>query len=245
MPEQQLHPRYYWFYIIVSNALLTFMVGTPVDSQSSSLEVNPVRDSLTENTFDLPLGIIEDSPVLKKWLNNIPNILYDIYTDPSFRTRVGIGYAEFPSTEHDGGINIGVSDIFIGKTGLTISGNYQTSFGRRDAGGVNLQYYLLPLGNYINIAPVVGYRSISTNNYSEDGFSLGGKLVLPLSRTGASDISLSHSFISPGKDDEVGITNFSFGYAITKNIRLATEIEKQQSQVKKDSKVSILFEWMP
>ena len=245
MPKQQSHLKYYRFCLIISNVLLTFMVGTPVDSQSSSLEVIPIRDSLTENTFDLPLEIIEDSPVLRKWLNNIPNILYDIYTDPSFRTRVGIGYAEFPSTEHDGGINIGVDDIFFGKTGLTISGNYQTSFGRRDTGGVNLQYYLFPLGNYINIAPVVGYRSIYTNNYSEDGVNIGGKLVLPLSRTGASDISLSHSFISPGKDDEVGITTFSFGYAITKNIRLATKIETQNSQVKKDSEVSIGFEWMP
>ncbi|WP_232509893.1 hypothetical protein [cyanobacterium endosymbiont of Epithemia turgida] len=220
------------------------MLKTPADSQFSS-EVNPIQDSSLENTFDLPQEIIEDSPVLKRWLNNIPNILYDIYTDPSFRTRVGIGYAEFPSTEHDGGINITVDDIFIGKTGLTISGDYQTSFGRRDAGGVNLQYYLLPLGNYINVAPMVGYRSISTNNYSESGVNIGGKLFFPLSRTGASDISLSHSFISPGEDNEVGITTLSFGYAITKNIRLATKIERQNSQVKKDSKIGVIFELIP
>ncbi|XHU96679.1 MAG: hypothetical protein JJP05_04725 [cyanobacterium endosymbiont of Rhopalodia gibba] len=244
MPEQQLHPGFYWFYIIISNILLVFMLETPADSQFSS-EVSSIQDGSIENTFDLPSEIIEDSPVLKKWLNNIPNILYDIYTDPSFRTRVGIGYAEFPSTEHDGGINIGVDDIFIGKTGLTISGDYQTSFGRRDAGGVNLQYYLLPLGNYINLAPMVGYRSISTNNYSEGGVNIGGKLILPLSRTGASDISLSHSFISPGEDNEIGITTISFGYAITKNIRLATEIERQNSQIKKDSKIGIMFELMP
>ncbi|YAI82874.1 MAG: hypothetical protein ACQJCO_04810 [cyanobacterium endosymbiont of Rhopalodia sterrenbergii] len=220
------------------------MFGTPADSQFSS-EISPIQNGLIENNFDLPPKIIEDSPVLKKWLNNIPNVLYDIYTDPSFRTRVGIGYAKFPSTEHDGGINIGVDDIFIGKTGLTISGDYQTSFGRRDAGGVNLQYYLLPLGNYINIAPMLGYRSISTNNYSEDGVNIGGKLVLPLSRTGASDISFSQSFISPGEDDEVGITTIYFGYAITKNIRLATKIEKQNSQIKKDSIIGIMFEFMP
>ncbi|BAP16957.1 hypothetical protein ETSB_0054 [cyanobacterium endosymbiont of Epithemia turgida isolate EtSB Lake Yunoko] len=244
MTEQQLHPRFYWFYIIISNIFLIFMLKTPADSQFSS-EVNPIQDSSLENTFDLPQEIIEDSPVLKRWLNNIPNILYDIYTDPSFRTRVGIGYAEFPSTEHDGGINITVDDIFIGKTGLTISGDYQTSFGRRDAGGVNLQYYLLPLGNYINVAPMVGYRSISTNNYSESGVNIGGKLFFPLSRTGASDISLSHSFISPGEDNEVGITTLSFGYAITKNIRLATKIERQNSQVKKDSKIGVIFELIP
>lgn len=244
MTEQQLYPRFYWFYIIISNIFLIFMFKTPADSQFSS-EVNPIQDSSLENTFDLPQEIIEDSPVLKRWLNNIPNILYDIYTDPSFRTRVGIGYVEFPSTEHDGGINITVDDIFIGKTGLTISGDYQTSFGRRDAGGVNLQYYLLPLGNYINVAPMVGYRSISTNNYSESGVNIGGKLLFPLSRTGSSDISLSHSLISPGEDNEVGITTLSLGYAITKNIRLTTKIERQNSQVKNDNKIGIMFELMP
>ena len=109
----------------------------------------------------------------------------------------------------------------------------------------NLQYYVLPLGYYVNVAPVVGYRSISTNNYSEDGVNIGGKIIFPLSRSGAADLSFSQTFISPGDDDEVGVTNVSFGYAITKQIRLATEIEKQNSRVKKDSQFSIIIEWMP
>ncbi|ACB53417.1 conserved hypothetical protein [Crocosphaera subtropica ATCC 51142] len=202
-------------------------------------------DSSSENSLDLPPEVINNSPVLQKWIKEVPNVLEDINHDPSFRTRVGIGYAEFPSTEHDGGLTISVDDIFIGRTGLTISGDYETSFGERDAGGVNLQYYLLPLGYYINVAPVVGYRAISTNNYSEDGVNIGGKIIFPLSRSGAADLSVSHTFISPGDDDEVGITNVSFGYAITKQIRLATEIEKQNSRVKKDSQFSLMLEWMP
>ncbi len=202
-------------------------------------------DSNAKNSLDLPPEIINNSPVLQKWMKQVPNVLEDINHDPSFRTRVGIGYAEFPSTEHDGGLNISVDDIFIGRTGLTVSGDYETSFGERDAGGVNLQYYLLPLGYYVNIAPVVGYRAISTNNYSEDGVNIGGKIIFPLSRSGAADISVSHTFISPGDDDEVGISNISFGYAITKQIRLATEIEKQNSRVKKDSQFSLILEWMP
>ncbi len=241
MLNQQFYLKLNLFYLMIFPSLLIFSTGDMVHSQPFLLKQNQV----TEKTIDLPPEIIEDSPLLKKWLKKVPNVLDDIYTDPSFRTRIRIGYAEFPSTEHDGGINIGVDDIFIDKTGLTISGDYETSFGKRDAGGVNLQYYLLPLGNYINVAPMVGYRSISTNNYAEDGVNIGGKLILPLSRTGASDISLSQSFISPGEDDEVGITTLSFGYAVTKNIRLATEIEKQNSRVKKDSQISIMFEWMP
>ncbi|MDJ0662476.1 MAG: hypothetical protein QNJ42_23775 [Crocosphaera sp.] len=202
-------------------------------------------DSSAENSLDLPPEIINNSPVLQKWMKGVPDVLEDINHDPSFRTRVGIGYAEFPSTEHDGGLHISVDDIFIGRTGLTISGDYETSFGKRDAGGVNLQYYVLPLGYYVNVAPVLGYRSISTNNYSEDGVNIGGKIIFPLSRSGAADISVSHTFISPGDDDEVGVTNVSFGYAVTKQIRLATEIEKQNSRVKKDSQFSLMLEWMP
>jgi hypothetical protein len=230
--------------IVIILTLFSTIVET-VSSQNppSNPSINP--ESVTENSLDLPPEIINNSPVLQRWKEKIPDVLEDINNDPSFRTRVGIGYAEFPSTQHDGGINIGVQDIFIGKTGLTVSGDYETSFGKRDAGGVNLQYYLLPLGYYVNVAPVIGYRAISTNNYSEDGVNIGGKIIFPLSRTGAADFSVSQTFISPGDDDEVGISNVSFGYAITKQIRLATEIEKQNSRVKKDSQFSIILEWMP
>ncbi len=213
------------------------IIVDPVYSQTS--------DSSSENSLDIPPEIINNSSVLQRWMKEVPDVLEEINHDPSFRTRIGIGYAEFPSTQHDGGMNISVNDVFIGRTGLTVSGDYETSFGKRDAGGVNLQYYLLPLGYYVNVAPVVGYRSISTNNYSEDGVNIGGKIIFPLSRSGAADLSFSQTFISPGDDDEVGVTNVSFGYAITKQIRLATEIEKQNSRVKKDSQFSIILEWMP
>ena len=225
---------------VISVAIILTFLGSlaeKVDSQTP--------DSSVENSLDLPPEIINDSPVLKRWMKQVPDVLEDINHDPSFRTRVGIGYAEFPSTQHDGGINLSVNDIFIGRTGLTLSGDYETSFGKRDAGGVSLQYYLLPLGYYVNVAPVVGYRSISTNDYSEDGVNIGGKVIFPLSRSGAADLSFSQTFISPGEDDEVGVSNVSFGYAITSKIRLATEIEKQNSRVKKDSQFSIILEWMP
>ena len=225
---------------LISVAIIVTFLGSVTETVYSQ-----TPDLSAENPLDLSPEIINNSPVLQKWMKQVPDVLEDINNDPSFRTRIGIGYAEFPSTQHDGGINVSVHDIFIGRTGLTISGDYETSFGKRDAGGVNLQYYLLPLGYYINVAPVVGYRSISTNNYSEDGINIGGKIIFPLSRSGAADLSFSQTFISPGEDDEVGVTNVSFGYAITQKIRLATEIEKQNSRVKKDSQFSIILEWMP
>ncbi|MEC4986854.1 MAG: hypothetical protein SAK42_22355, partial [Oscillatoria sp. PMC 1076.18] len=106
-------------------------------------------------------------------------------------------------------------------------------------------YYLLPLGSYVNIAPVAGYRYIESENYSTDGVNLGAKLQLALSRTGAADIAFSQTFVSPGSRDEVGITSVSVGYAVTQNLRVSADIEKQNSREEKDSRVGIVLEWMP
>ena len=199
-----------------------------------------------ETELDLDPKIRQESPVLERWLEKIPDIAEDIRRDPSFRTRIRLGYAEFPSTDNSSGVILGVEDVFFGQTSLTLSGDYQTAFnGKRTAIGANLQYYLLPLGDYVNLAPMVGYRYIQTENYSTDGLNLGLKLKLALSRTGAADITVSQSFISPGGDNEVGLTTLSVGYAITSNLRLAADIQAQNSRARKDSSVGILLEWLP
>jgi hypothetical protein len=205
--------------------------------------ISPVQ---AETDLDLDPKIRQESPVLERWLEKIPDIAEDIRNDPSFRTRIRLGYAEFPSSDHSSGVILGVEDVFFGKTSLTLSGDYQTAFnGKRTAVGANLQYYLLPLGDYVNLAPMVGYRYIQTGNYSTDGLNLGLKLKLALSRTGAADITVSQSFISPGGDNEVGLTTLSVGYALTPNLRLAADIQAQNSRARKDSTVGILLEWMP
>jgi hypothetical protein len=199
-----------------------------------------------ETDLDLDPKIRQESPVLERWLEKIPDIAEDIRRDPSFRTRIRLGYAEFPSSDNSSGVILGVEDVFFGQTSLTLSGDYQTAFnGKRTAIGGNLQYYLLPLGDYVNLAPMVGYRYIQTGNYSTDGLNLGLKLKLALSRTGAADITVSQSFISPGGDNEVGLTTLSLGYAITSNLRLAADIQAQNSRARKDSSVGILLEWLP
>ncbi len=199
-----------------------------------------------ETELDLDPKIRQESPVLERWLEKIPDIAEDIRRDPSFRTRIRLGYAEFPSSDNSSGVILGVEDVFFGQTSLTLSGDYQTVFnGKRTAIGANLQYYLLPVGDYVNLAPMVGYRYIQTGNYSTDGLNLGLKLKLALSRTGAADITVSQSFISPGGDNEVGLTTLSVGYAITSNLRLAADIQAQNSRARKDSSVGILLEWLP
>ncbi len=216
------------------------LVLLPIIPAANAQEVN------LEQEIGLPPEVIESSPVLQRWLEDVPNVLEDIHHDPSFRTRLRLGYSQFPSTNQEEGITVGVEDIFIGDTGLTVSADYHSSFeGGRSSWGTDLHYYILPLGNYINVAPVVGYRNITTDGYATDGVNLGAKLQLSLSRTGAADIAITQSFVSPGSSEEVGITNLSVGYAVSSQVRLSTDIERQNSLQGQDSRVGIVLEWMP
>lgn len=198
------------------------------------------------NDLDLSPEIINNSPVLQRWRRQVPNVLQDIRNDPSFRTRLRFGYSQFPSTGQAGGFNAGVEDVFIGRTGLTVSADYQRAFnGERSSYGADLRYHVLPLGGYINFAPVIGYRRLETTRYSTDGVNVGARFLLVLSRGGAADLSLTQSWVSPGSSEEVGLTTLSVGYAVTRNLRLSTDIQKQNAHQRKDSRVGISLEWMP
>lgn len=193
--------------------------------------------------LDIQDRVIEQSPTLQRWIKEVPDVLEDIRHDPSFITRLRIGITTFPSTDDAVGINLGIEDIFIDRTGLTISTDYQTAFnGERTALGADLHYFLFPLGNYVNIAPLVGYRYVQSNDFNTDGLHLGLRLMLVFSRTGAGDISLSQSFISPGGNEEVGITSLSAGYAVTSQLRLSSDLEWQNSIENNDSRAGINLE---
>ncbi|MBF2025943.1 MAG: hypothetical protein IGS48_04140 [Oscillatoriales cyanobacterium C42_A2020_001] len=207
-------------------------------AQTSDLQPSESKEAPSTN-------ILDTSPVFQRWNREVPNVLEDIKRDPAFRTRARLGLSYFPSTFDSLGWNVGVEDVFIGRTGLTMSADYQATFtGDRKAGGGEFRYYLLPLGGYFNIAPVLGYRYLETPRYVTDGLNVGAKFQLVLSRTGGADISLTQTWVNPRQSEEVGITKFSFGYALTKNLRLSTDIEKQNSKQKKDTRFGISFEWM-
>lgn len=192
--------------------------------------------------LDLNPEVIESSPVLQRWLRQVPNILDEIANDPSFRTRLRLGYSLFSNAA---GWNIALEDVLINRTGLTVSGEYHATFNNeRKAYGTDVRYYLRPLGSYVNVAPLIGYKHLETEAYSTDGINLGARLLLVLSRPGAADISLTQSWVSPGTDEEVGLTTLSFGYAVTHHLRVSTDIQKQNARVSKDSRVGIVLEWM-
>ena len=219
---------------LISISLL--LISTPAWSQPQPPKTPSAAD------LDLKPEIIENSPVLQQWMHQVPNVLEDINREPSFRTRLRLGYSLFPSTDDASGWNFGVEDLFISNSNFTISGDYQATFDReRWAYGVDLRYYVRPLGSYINFAPILGYRQVETGGYTTD---VGAKLLLVLSRGGAADISLTQSWLSPGTDDEVGLTTLSFGYAVTRDLRLSTDLQRQNSRPAKESRLGIVLEWM-
>ncbi|MDB9527818.1 hypothetical protein PN498_17620 [Oscillatoria sp. CS-180] len=204
----------------------------------------PVAMTLAQ-TVDVDPAIVESSPVLQRWLEEIPDIATDIQHDPAFRTRLRLGYAEFPSDGGTGGLYVGVQDIFVGQTPLTLSAEYSISNdGDLELVGADAQYYLLPMGWYGNVAPVVGYRSVNTPNFNSDGINLGLRIVLIPSRTGAADLSITQSWVAPGTDEELGLTTFSAGYAIAEDLRVGTDIQTQNARDYQESRVSLLVEWM-
>ncbi len=154
-------------------------------------------------------------------------------------------YSAFPDSDDGIGINLALEDIFINRTGLTISADYYTDFNsERSSVGADLHYFLFPLGSHINLAPMLGYRYLQNNNYAHDGINLGIRLILALSRPGPADISLAQSFFSPGSDEEVGILALSVGYGVTSNIRLSTEFELQNYPQEQDKRIGINLEWL-
>ncbi len=212
---------------------------TPIRGKSQPISDRQVPE------LDINPEIIENSPVLQRWRRKVPNVLEDIQKDPSFTTRLRLGYSLFTSTDSASGLHLGVEDIFISRSGFTVSGDYQVAFnGKRETVGADINYYLRPLGKYVNLAPLVGYRYLQTGNYSTDGVNLGAKLILVLSRGGAADISITQSWISPGSKNEVGLTKLSFGYAVFPRLRLSTDIQQQNSRQNKDSSVGVILEWM-
>lgn len=183
--------------------------------------------------LDLDPKVIQNSPVLQRWQKQVPNVTEEIKTDPSFRTKLRVGYSasEF---------NLGVEDLRLDRTNFTTSVNYQFS-----NWGADLHYYVRPLGSYINVAPVVGYRHLETGGQTIDGANLGIRALFVLSRGGGADLSLTQTWVAPFSAEETGLTTLSIGYALTSNLRLSTDFQKRNSPIEKESRIGIGLEWMP
>jgi hypothetical protein len=202
-----------------------------------------VAQALEAEDLDIDPDILEDSPVLQRWLDNAPDLMEEIRHDPAFRTRLRVGYTH---VDDESGFQLGVEDIFLGDTGLTLNADYHSAGeGDYESWGVDLRYYTLPLGNRVNISPVVGYRALETPDDDVDGAELGVRLLLVPSRTGASDLSVSHTWVNPGSDHrEASLTTFTAGYALTQDLRLSSDIQIQVTGDRQDTRFGVGLEWM-
>ena len=233
------------FSLVLGSTLLYLGNVDSVVAQDSEIED-------ASQKLDVDPEIIKNSPVIQQWIEKIPDVSDNICNQPSFPSLIRLGYSHFPSNDKSGGVVVGVEDLFLGNTPLTFSAEYATTIGRQQDSennrlsvGGNLKYYLFPLGNYVNIAPSLGYQYIESGTYNTDGVNVGVKLIFALSPQGAADISVSQNFISPTSSEEVGITEVRAGYAVTKNVRLSAGIGWQNSIANNDSQVNIGLEWIP
>lgn len=242
--------RLLWIVIM----LVLFPVGSSsvlAQDQSGAADEPTVSQESGEDAsgdlLELPPEVIDGSPILQEWLEQIPDIADEILHEPSFPTRLRLGYAYFPSTAQVGGIQVGLEDWHVlEESRLTVSGSYARSWnGQRQDYGAEARYYLLPLGGYLNVAPVVGYRYLETSRYTTDGLNLGFRVLLVPSRGGGADVAVSQTWLAPGSGDEVGLTSISVGYGVTQKLRLATDIQFQNSRVGQDSRLGILIEYVP
>jgi hypothetical protein len=194
--------------------------------------------------IDIDPEIIKDSPVLQRWLKQIPDVGAEIQNDPSFRPRVRVGYSQYPANSQAGGWDASVKEVLLDRSGIALNADYHGR-GNRSSYGVEANYYVFPLGGYFNLAPVVGYRKIDTDAYQRDGVNVGAKLILVPARGGGGDIALQQTWLKLGTAEEVGISSISTGYALTNQLRLSGEIQWQNSREIQESRVGIGLEWMP
>lgn len=227
------------YQVLCYSVALTLLASTA--AQANKL---PVIAQDTSAPFNLSPEVVEQSPVLQRWLESVPNVQEDIRNDPSFVTRLQAGYTIYPSSDGTGGFIVGVEDLFIGQTPLTVSADYQQNFrGDRTAYGASLHYYFLPLGSYFNVSPILGYRHAdSGSDYSIDGAHVGIRARLVPSRTGIADFTVDQSWVV-GDSETLTITQLNVGYALTQNLRLSTDIEWQGTPNEGDSRVGINLEW--
>jgi len=219
--------------LAIAIALLTCFSFSPIALGND-------KESRRLMNLEIDRQIIESSPVLRKWLDNPPDLLDDIYNIPSFNTKLRVGLT---SRDNSFGIEAGVEDLFVGQSPFTISGAYQGEFsGRESELQANLRYYLFPLGSYWNVAPIAGYRQFNQFARSPvSGLDVGLMGILVLSPR-SSELRLSHTFTSPNGDLELSTTTLSTSYALSRNLRLGTKIEWRRSPIVYDSRVGFLLE---
>ncbi len=182
---------------------------------------------------------VEQSPVLQRWLVNPPNVLADIYQEPSFRTKLRLGVQGRDRL----GWDIALEDAWLGDSAFTVSAGYQRDFsGPEQDLHAGVRYYLRPRGSYWNLAPHVGYRHWEHPAGATHGWEVGFQTVLALSPRSA-DLRLSQLWAAPGTATETGTTQLSASYALSRHLWVRSHLQWRRSPQQADSRAGFALEW--
>ncbi|GAB4213352.1 MAG: hypothetical protein OHK0012_09320 [Synechococcales cyanobacterium] len=190
----------------------------------------------TEPSFGLDTQLVEQSPVLRRWLQGTPNVLEEILSTPARPTRVQVGFVTRQQWF------VGIEDLYVSSR-VSVSGDFD------DWQAVNLQqtsttlrYYVSPLGSRLNLAPQVGYRWLSIPGEQIQGVEVGATAVAVLAPQ-AADISLDYRWLTGA--DPATTLSLSTAYALSRDFRVATRYRWQNSTLTKDFQVGLTLEWTP
>ncbi|WP_287128378.1 hypothetical protein [Candidatus Cyanaurora vandensis] len=185
--------------------------------------------------------LVRTSPVLKRWLTSPPDLLNEIDNTPAFPARLQLILATVPSRSGDTEWSASLQDIFIANGPVSLSTEYgQSLYTDNRQWGAHARFYLLPLGSQLNIAPVVGYRSLVVDGLAFRGPELGTRWVLTAPQ--AADISFSQSLVLSEQGLPVGRIQLSFGYAISPLLRLSAQVQWQNSALRYDTSYGFSLE---
>ncbi|MCJ2541785.1 hypothetical protein JX360_02505 [Synechococcus bigranulatus str. 'Rupite'] len=215
--------------------------GDPVPTPLSATSATQDPVSLTRVDLGLDGQVVEDSPVLRRWLQNPPNLLDEIRNTPVVPTRL---QANFESSSH---WRIGLQDLRLADR-LTLSGDYRQSSQDPDMRqyGSEIRYFLAPMGSLFNLAPQLGYRALEQENRSLSGVSYGAFAVLALA-PGAADLTGSYSWVAPREPQEgqATLAEVTAAYAISPSFRLSARYSLRNSTLTRESSLGFGVEWIP
>ncbi|MFS8885955.1 hypothetical protein [Synechococcus sp. H70.2] len=182
-----------------------------------------------------------DSPVLRRWLQDPPDLLEEIRNTPVLPTRLQVGF------ESASEWRIGLQDLRLGDR-LTLSGDYRQSLENPVVRqyGSEVRYFLAPVGSRFNLAPQLGYRAWEQENRRFRGVSYGVFFVLALA-PGAADLTGSYSWVTPQESEEgqATLAEITAAYAISPSFRLAARYSLRHSTLAQESSFGAGLEWIP
>ncbi len=205
-----------------------------VDAPATAPEA-PVLDTALDTALEATL--IEQSPVLQRWLVEPPDVLDLIRNTPAVPLRLRVGAASATSG------SIGFEDLALG-TRLTLSGDYRWQIDTTYDYGLHLRYYLRPRGERFNLAPEIGFRDLNSPVGSSSGLAVGLGSTISLA-PGAADLSLNYRLLNIASDRETTFASATAAYSLSRSFRLAAQYSWINAPWERDHRVGLLLEWAP